>query len=334
MRSRLTSTARPPAASLGALRPDGLKVRSRSERQRKTTHQRRGTAVKAASQAPRTLGSEWVWALARDSLYWSSTTAGMRPLAGTSMPCSVAQERVAFGSRLAGLRPTECWPRSLGGSNAGRGPRERRPNACRAPLRARSSCASTDRALAIPAKTDGLDRVRSIEIIDEHFYGCFRHCLPSGGTSGQQDTLATDATHPGLPLAQRDDAPRGAERAHRTDSESPSFSAPERQVRCGGPKPVGRVADHHARSHGRQPHPWHQRQRGSAGDRLRRGCSGPCSRAPSNAHQDQVAAYVRALTLTSNGRSSRPMELVARQAQWAATTTGIVCGGSPRDLGS
>jgi hypothetical protein len=189
MRSRLTSTARPPAASLGALRPDGLKVRSRSERQRKTTHQRRGTAVKAASQAPRTLGSEWVWALARDSLYWSSTTAGMRPLAGTSMPCSVAQERVA-----------------LGGSNAGRGPRERRPNACRAPLRARSSCASTDRALAIPAKTDGLDRVRSIEIIDEHFYGCFRHCLPSGGTSGQQDTLATDATHPGLPLAQRDDA--------------------------------------------------------------------------------------------------------------------------------
>jgi hypothetical protein len=36
-------------------------------------------------------------------LNWSSTTVGIRPLAGTAIPCSVAQARIALGSRFAVL---------------------------------------------------------------------------------------------------------------------------------------------------------------------------------------------------------------------------------------
>ena len=117
------------------------------------------------------------------SLYWRSTSPGMRPRAGTASPFSVAHARITLGSRVALVDRDRVvrlgWRRRFDGPSAATG-----RAAFQYLSRARESEArfffesSSSRQSPFQPSRSVSGALGSVEVVDQHFHCCLRHCLP------------------------------------------------------------------------------------------------------------------------------------------------------------
>ena len=134
------------------------------------------------------------------SLYRRSTSPGMRPRAGTARSLSFAHARITLGSRVAFAfalswswrNETSPWSTRaaarlpVGGDGAACVPVLVERFGQRGHVRLRELEFAP---VPVPAELNGLCTLGSVEVVNQHFDRCFRHCLPFHQTTS--DAIGT-----------------------------------------------------------------------------------------------------------------------------------------------